>query len=253
MLVENKGDGSLGSWRVDCCVQAYGLARKSVSEVGAPYLEAKKMRKNLRLVAKVLTAGAVALAASFLLVPRAHADIIKIEGPATCPGNIGSGLCNGSVPFSLSGFLSGAVTFNINVPLLGGTEEWVLKNDTGHTVTSFSFVFTGSQADNALCQIANSNSVTVTNWLTACTIVDSLGHTTSLGGTQIGGGGQFFVPPAIISFSGPGIPDGASFNLDFVSMQGTGTASVPEPSTLSLLGSGLISVGVLLRKRLQLN
>ncbi len=128
----------------------------------------------------------------------------------------------------------------------------MLINDTGHAVTSFSFVFTGSQADNASCQIANSHSITVTSWLNACSIVDSLGHTTSLGGTQIGGGGQFFVPPGTITFAGPGIPNGASFNLDFVSMQGTGSTSpVPEPATLTLFGSGLIAVGMSVRKRLR--
>jgi hypothetical protein len=181
-----------------------------------------------------------------------HADIFKIEGPATCPGNIGSGLCNGSVPFSFTDFRNGTITFNIDVPLLGGTEEWVLINDTGSTLTNFSFVFSGSQANNASCQIANSHGATLVNPSSQCSIVDSLGHTTSLGKTQIGGGGQYFTPDATITFSGLNIANGASFNLDFVSMQGTGTVtSVPEPNSLVLLSTSIAGLAGAAWKKLR--
>lgn len=183
-----------------------------------------------------------------ILAPRASVDIFKVEGPASCPGNIGSGLfANSTTGFSLSAFESGTLNLNLNVASLGGTEDFVFVNDTGATATNLSFTFSFTPlASNAQCQIANSHGVTVTSWFDACTVTDALGQSTSLGGAQINN----LTSPVTVMFSGPGVPAGDSFQLDFVSLQGpntvgtvTSVSPVPEPASLTVMGAGLFALG----------
>src|SRR5215469_12604538 len=81
---------------------------------------------------------ALGFPALFLPSLSAQADIIEVEAATGCPGSVGGGLCNGSVPFNLNALLSGGISNT------SGTEKFVVKDTTG----SFSFVYTGSSGDN---------------------------------------------------------------------------------------------------------
>jgi hypothetical protein len=116
---------------------------------------------------RFLTAGAMAFGAFLVLSPRAHADIFEIEAATACPGSVGGGLCNGSVPFSLTSLLGGGIT------VTSGTEKFVITDNFG----TFSFVFTGSSGDNGSCQINGG----AASFFGGCSGVNSDGTGFSLG------------------------------------------------------------------------
>ena len=191
-----------------------------------------------------------------LLTPQARADIIDLNNAANCTGttvvngntyggNIGGGLCTSAEkPFQLSTLLTLLSNGTIVLGAAGeGTDKFVVTDDISNNSFLFTLLSTGQNntgiADNAQCQI-NGGAATFAN---ACMIKGANGATTHLGAAQINN----LVFPAAISFSGPNLT-GQTFNLEFVSMQGTSTV-VPEPSMLMLFGSGLAGVAGLLRKR----
>ncbi len=181
---------------------------------------------KLRFYAKKLSVVAVVFVILLIGSRRAKADIFEIEAATGCGGggSVGGGLCTSSdTAFDLSTLLSRGISISAGT----GTYKFVVYNDIGNT---FSLDFTGSTADNAQCQI-NGGAAWFFN---ACTVMDTLGQTTSLGGTQIGGGGKYFTPPATITFSGAD-GYGQTFDLGFVSMQGSGDATlVPEGGSAAL-------------------
>jgi hypothetical protein len=90
----------------------------------------------------------MAFGAFLVLSPSAHADIFEIEAATSCPGSVGGGLCNGSVPFSVTSLLGGGIT------VTASTEKFVITDNFG----TFSFVFTldpglQNKTDNGSCQI----------------------------------------------------------------------------------------------------
>lgn len=190
----------------------------------------------LRSTVKVLAVGAIMLAALFLMAPGAKADIIEVEQATSCPGSLGGGLCNGTQPFLLSQLLT---LLSQPGSIGAGTQKYVVFNDIGNNF-SFTLQSNGQNAtgiaNNASCQINGG----ATSFFNGCSIVGANGATTSLGTTQING----LTFPATITFSGnTGL--GSTFILGFVSMQGSSsivTTSVPEPSTLGLLGSGILGL-----------
>lgn len=195
----------------------------------------------MKLSGKIIAACSMAFAVNFLLAPRAHADIFELEAATSCPGSVGGGLCNGSNPYNLSSLLSGGISVG------SGTEKFVVTDNVG----TFSFVFVGSPGDNGSCQINGG----AASYFNACSGLNTGGTTFTLGHDLTGGHGTN--PSTIITFTAiPGAFKSCSstapcnFDLGFVSMQGTGAASTPEPTSIVFFATGALMSGFVLRKRL---
>jgi hypothetical protein len=150
--------------------------------------------------------------------------------------------CNGAAAWQLSVLLQQISMPNILDSLGEGTDVFRVTNDIANSF-SFKLQSTGTGtgvANNGSCQIKGG----ATSLFNACMIVDGLGQTTSLGGAQINN----LTFPATITFGGAA-DLGQTFQLEFVSMQGTSNVVVPEPASLPLLCSVLLVLGALVRRR----
>jgi hypothetical protein len=195
-------------------------------------------QRNLRFCAKVFSAVAVAFVGLVIGSTRAKADIFETNNAGSCSGggSQGGGLCYESspgvyVPYSLSGLLSGAYgTLTIGP---GTTEYVVTDNIVGGT---FSYVYNSTtQANNATCQVDGGTTSDFAKSSVACTILDSAGNQNtgtinSTGAFTTGPQINNLKPPATITFDATD-GYGATFDLGFVSMQGTGTVAMPEGSS----------------------
>jgi PEP-CTERM motif len=179
--------------------------------------------------------------ALLVITPSARADIIEVESATSCPGSVGGGLCNGSTAYNLNTLLSGGISIS------SGTEKFVVEDTTG----SFTIDYTGSSGDNGSCQINGGT----TSFFSTCLGVNGDHTTFSLGHDDTNHPG--LNGPATITFTAiSGQCTAANpcyFDLGFVSWQGSGVSTTtPEPSSLALLGIGLLALLVGSRKMLHI-
>jgi len=192
-----------------------------------------------------------------LIAPHALADNIAIANATACSGTVPGGtICTngsgglvgtGGTPFSLSGIQNGTIVLQAVI----GTQTapvYQVVNDTGSTVTSFSFVFTGTLPSNQFIDCQTNGGFSGAN----CSISGASGTVGK--NAQYGPGGTF---PATITFTGLNIAPGSTFDVVFSSFANGASGSVtgtpvPEPSTLLLFVSGLLGIAVVIRKRTQL-
>jgi hypothetical protein len=190
-----------------------------------------------------LLAAAVIFGTMVMAPCRANADIFETNNAGSCSGggSAGGGLCFQSspgvyVPYTLSGLLSGAYG---PLTIGSGTTEYVVTDDILGGSFSFTYnltAFTNGTtrpvaANNATCQVNGMTTADFARSSVACTIVDVAGTNTgtinSSGAFTTGQQINNALSPMTITFNATN-GYGKTFDLGFVSMQNTGTVTVPD-------------------------
>jgi hypothetical protein len=188
--------------------------------------------------------------------PHANAGIVSLTAATPCPmvnGN-GGNWCTGSgTPFDLSSFTTE------NLTATGSSAFFAIDNNTGMTITSLSIIFTGMVPENAVLTCGGGGTgiqgsgPNPMSGNASCTVNGQNGGT----GVGPGGTGSTLVAfTADYKWSNIDWKAGATFDLQIASFSNGATGSfstppspTPEPSTLLLLGSGLLGLGAVVRRR----
>jgi len=203
---------------------------------------------------RILALSLLSFLGALVIAPHALADNIAIANATVCAGTPPGGtICtngsgglvgSGGTLFSLMGIQNGTITLQAVI----GTQTapvYQVVNDTGATVTSFSFVFTGTLPSNQFIDCQTNGGFSGAS----CSISGAFGTVGK--NAQYGPGGTF---PATITFTGLNIAPGSTFDVVFSSFANGASGSVtgtpvPEPSALLLLACGLVGIGILVRKQ----
>jgi hypothetical protein len=216
---------------------------------------------------RLIPAILAVLVPTLLVVPSASADIIKIQSQQSCNVNgldlspataIGGVHCDNGSPFSLSAFLTGAIALFVGN---SQTPSWNLINDTGSSLSSLSFYYTGALASNAYIDMQISG----TTIFRSCTATTAAGVVTTDPncGSADKTTNQPLLPLLMVWSGGTGLASGAVFNIGTASFAHAGVDAgcisgtsncqpVPEPSSRALLGVGLLSImGMMIGSRVR--
>lgn len=200
---------------------------------------------------------------------HSHGDmfdpIIDIEKPGkSCSTGGTHNQCLNGQPFSLASILSGNTA--LDTAQLNGRGSWRVVNDTGATITDLVLYFDGSLASHASLTIGVSGWSSTLDPFSNCQITTATAVVS--GGTcGVSSANNPARPDQLVWSVGTlsGIAPGQIFNIQIswfahgkdvgcisgtdncMPLEGTET---PEPGTLALLGTGMLGIGALLRRKL---